>query len=132
MTEKFSVLLIVGNIRDFGRKTVNGELPLIVQCRCNDADYRKENPELPYSPQEMMGETVRLWEAGASVFHHWRARDLFLVNGAEIVEKIVQMAHILGRKVATPAQAREIFKMPPPPELPTCKQSNSACAIANS
>jgi uncharacterized protein (DUF849 family) len=60
--------------QDFGRKTVNSELPLIVQCRCNDADYRKENPEVPYSPQEIIGEAVRAWEAGASVFH-WHARD---------------------------------------------------------
>ena len=34
-------------------------------------------------------------------------------HNGELVEKVAQMAHTLGREVATPAQAREILKMPP-------------------
>ena len=85
---------------------MNGELPIIIECRCNDMDYRKDNPNFPYTPQEIIREAVRAWEAGASIFH-WHGRD---PNG-ELVEMVVKMARILGREVATPAQAREILKM---------------------
>jgi uncharacterized protein (DUF849 family) len=53
---------------------MNSQTPLIIECRCNDMDYRKENPNFPYSPQEIVREAVRAWEAGASIFH-WHGRD---------------------------------------------------------
>ena len=53
---------------------MNGELPLIIECRCNEIAYRGDNPALPYSPQEIVREAVRAWEAGASIFH-WHGRD---------------------------------------------------------
>lgn len=49
-------------------------LPLIIECRCNDMDYRQENQAFPYSPKEIIREAVRAWEAGASIFH-WHGRD---------------------------------------------------------
>jgi 3-keto-5-aminohexanoate cleavage enzyme len=48
---------------------MNNQLPLIIECRSNDSDYRKENPNCPYGPQEIIREAVRAWEAGASIFH---------------------------------------------------------------
>lgn len=53
---------------------MNNELPLIIECRCNDSDFRKDNPAFPYSPQEIVREAVRAWEAGASIFH-WHGRN---------------------------------------------------------
>ena len=53
---------------------MNGELPLIIECRCNEITYRGDNPALPYSPKEIVREAVRAWEAGASIFH-WHGRD---------------------------------------------------------
>lgn len=53
---------------------MNGNTPLIIECRCNDMDYRQDNPSFPYSPQEIIREAVRAWEAGASIFH-WHGRD---------------------------------------------------------
>jgi 3-keto-5-aminohexanoate cleavage enzyme len=53
---------------------MNGELPLIIECRCNEITYRQDNPALPYSPKEIIREAVRAWEAGASIFH-WHGRD---------------------------------------------------------
>ncbi|MDJ0703506.1 MAG: 3-keto-5-aminohexanoate cleavage protein [Leptolyngbyaceae cyanobacterium MO_188.B28] len=40
-------------------------------------------------------------------------------HNGELVEKVVQLANMLGREVATPAQAREILKMPSRAQLPT-------------
>ena len=48
---------------------MNSQLPLIIECRCNDMDYPKDNPNFPYSPQEIVREAVRAWKAGASIFH---------------------------------------------------------------
>ncbi|MCY6492696.1 3-keto-5-aminohexanoate cleavage protein [Leptolyngbya sp. GGD] len=53
---------------------MNSSLPLIIECRCNDMDYRQDNPNFPYSPKEIVQEAVRAWEAGASIFH-WHGRD---------------------------------------------------------
>ncbi|MFQ4140962.1 3-keto-5-aminohexanoate cleavage protein [Chlorogloeopsis sp. ULAP02] len=53
---------------------MNNELPLIIECRCNEITYRQDNPALPYSPKEIVREAVRAWEAGASIFH-WHGRD---------------------------------------------------------
>ncbi|RCJ38373.1 hypothetical protein A6770_13580 [Nostoc minutum NIES-26] len=53
---------------------MNDELPLIIECRCNEIAYREDNPALPYSPKEIVREAVRAWEAGASIFH-WHGRD---------------------------------------------------------
>ena len=53
---------------------MNGELPLIIECRCNETADRGDNPAFPYSPQEIIREAVRAWEAGASIFH-WHGRD---------------------------------------------------------
>lgn len=53
---------------------MNSELPLIIECRCNETAYRKDNPAFPYSPQEIVREAIRAWEAGASIFH-WHGRD---------------------------------------------------------
>jgi uncharacterized protein (DUF849 family) len=53
---------------------MNGELPLIIECRCNEIAYRTENPNVPYSPKEIIREAVRAREAGASIFH-WHGRD---------------------------------------------------------
>ena len=52
---------------------MNGNTPLIIECRSNDSDFRQDNPHCPYSPQEIIREAVRAWEAGASIFH-WHAR----------------------------------------------------------
>lgn len=38
-------------------------------------------------------------------------------HNGQLVEMVVKMAHTLGREVATPAQAREILKMPLPLHL---------------
>jgi uncharacterized protein (DUF849 family) len=53
---------------------MNDQLPLIIECRCNEIAYREDNPALPYSPKEIIREAVRAWEAGASIFH-WHGRD---------------------------------------------------------
>ncbi|MBD2607597.1 3-keto-5-aminohexanoate cleavage protein [Scytonema hofmannii FACHB-248] len=53
---------------------MNQELPLIIECRCNEITHRQDNPALPYSPKEIIREAVRAWEAGASIFH-WHGRD---------------------------------------------------------
>lgn len=49
-------------------------LPLIIECRSNDSDFRQDNPHCPYSPKEIIREAIRAWEAGASIFH-WHARN---------------------------------------------------------
>ncbi len=53
---------------------MNNELPVIIECRCNEIANREDNPALPYSPKEIIREAVRAWEAGASIFH-WHGRD---------------------------------------------------------
>jgi 3-keto-5-aminohexanoate cleavage enzyme len=53
---------------------MKSQLPLIIECRCNDMDYREDNPNFPYSSKEIIQEAVRAWEAGASIFH-WHGRD---------------------------------------------------------
>lgn len=53
---------------------MNAELPLIIECRCNEIADRRENPHVPYSPQEIIRAAVRAWNAGASIFH-WHGRD---------------------------------------------------------
>lgn len=53
---------------------MKSELPVIIECRCNEITYRKDNSALPYSPKEIVREAVRAWEAGASIFH-WHGRD---------------------------------------------------------
>ena len=53
---------------------MNAANPLIIECRCNETAYRDGNPNLPYSPDEIVREAVRAWEAGASVFH-WHGRN---------------------------------------------------------
>jgi 3-keto-5-aminohexanoate cleavage enzyme len=71
---------------------MNGELPLIIECRCNDMDYRKDNPEFPYTPKEIIREAVRAWEAGASIFH-WHGRDPVTgkwVNDVELYLEVIQ------------------------------------------
>ncbi len=71
---------------------MNGELPLIIECRCNDMDYRQDNPEFPYSPKEIIREAVRAWEAGASIFH-WHGRDPVSgkwVNDVELYLEVIQ------------------------------------------
>ncbi|MEH1942962.1 MAG: 3-keto-5-aminohexanoate cleavage protein [Nostoc sp.] len=71
---------------------MNAQLPLIIECRCNDMDYRKDNPNFPYTPQEIIREAVRAWEAGASIFH-WHAREPNSgkwVNDAELYLEVIQ------------------------------------------
>ncbi len=51
-----------------------GTQPLIIECRCNETAYRGANPHLPYSPDEIVREAVRAWEAGAAIFH-WHGRN---------------------------------------------------------
>jgi uncharacterized protein (DUF849 family) len=38
-------------------------------------------------------------------------------HNGQLVEMIAKMAHMLGREVATPAQVRDILKMPPRSQL---------------
>ena len=71
---------------------MNSELPLIIECRCNDMDYRQDNPAFPYTPQEIIREAVRAWEAGASIFH-WHGRDPVSgkwVNDVELYLEVIQ------------------------------------------
>ncbi len=42
---------------------MSSKLPLIIECRCNDMDYRKDNSNFPYSPEEIIRDSVRAWEA---------------------------------------------------------------------
>lgn len=77
---------------------MNGQPPLIIECRCNDSDYRQENPNCPYSPQEIIREAVRAWEAGASIFH-WHGRDP--VNGEWISDVEVYLEAIQGIRAQT-------------------------------
>jgi uncharacterized protein (DUF849 family) len=75
-----------------GDKMMNSELPLIIECRCNDMDYRKDNSEFPYSPKEIIREAVRAWEAGASIFH-WHGRDPVSgkwLNDVELYLEVIQ------------------------------------------
>ena len=53
---------------------MNNQVPLIIECRCNEITMRGDNPALPYSSKEIIKEAVRAWEAGASIFH-WHGRD---------------------------------------------------------
>ncbi|MFB2892679.1 3-keto-5-aminohexanoate cleavage protein [Aerosakkonemataceae cyanobacterium BLCC-F50] len=71
---------------------MNSELPLIIECRCNDMDYRKDNSEFPYSPKEIIREAVRAWEAGASIFH-WHGRDTVSgkwLNDVELYLEVIE------------------------------------------
>lgn len=71
---------------------MNRNLPLIIECRCNDMDYRQENPAFPYSPAEIIREAVRAWEAGASIFH-WHGRDPVSgkwLNDTELYLEVIQ------------------------------------------
>lgn len=77
---------------------MNGELPLIIECRSNDSDYRNDNPHCPYSPQEIVREAVRAWEAGAAIFH-WHGRDP--VNGEWISDVDVYLETIQGIREQT-------------------------------
>jgi uncharacterized protein (DUF849 family) len=77
---------------------MNSQLPLIIECRCNDSDYRKDNPNCPYSPQEIVREAVRAWEAGASIFH-WHGREP--VNGEWISDVEVYLETIEGIRAQT-------------------------------
>jgi 3-keto-5-aminohexanoate cleavage enzyme len=79
-------------------KNMNNQLPLIIECRSNDSDYRKENPNCPYTPQEIIREAVRAWEAGASIFH-WHGRDP--VNGQWINDVDVYLEAIQGIREQT-------------------------------
>ncbi|MEM8722855.1 MAG: 3-keto-5-aminohexanoate cleavage protein [Cyanobacteria bacterium P01_G01_bin.39] len=53
---------------------MNSELPVIIECRCNEIAYRTDNSALPYSPKEIIREAVSAWNAGASIFH-WHGRN---------------------------------------------------------
>lgn len=77
---------------------MNGKLPLIIECRSNDTDYRKDNPNCPHSPQEIVREAVRAWEAGASIFH-WHGRDP--VSGAWISDVDIYLEAIQGIREKT-------------------------------
>jgi uncharacterized protein (DUF849 family) len=47
---------------------------LIIQVRVNEGQMRGANPNVPYSPEEIAGQVVECWRAGASVVH-WHARE---------------------------------------------------------
>jgi 3-keto-5-aminohexanoate cleavage enzyme len=67
-------------------------LPLIIECRSNDSDFRQNNPNCPCSSQEIIREATRAWEAGASIFH-WHARDTVSgewVNDVELYLEVIQ------------------------------------------
>lgn len=71
---------------------MKNELPLIIECRCNDSDYRQDNPNVPYTPEEIIREAVRAWEAGASIFH-WHGRDPITgkwINNTELYLEVIQ------------------------------------------
>ncbi len=71
---------------------MNNELPLIIECRSNDSDYRQDNPNSPYTPEEIIREAVRAWEAGASIFH-WHGRDRVTgkwINDVDIYLETIQ------------------------------------------
>jgi uncharacterized protein (DUF849 family) len=71
---------------------MNGELPLIIECRSNDSDFRKDNPHCPHTPEEIIQEAVRAWEAGASIFH-WHGRDPVSgewINDVEVYLEAIQ------------------------------------------
>ncbi|HEX2170896.1 MAG TPA: 3-keto-5-aminohexanoate cleavage protein [Dehalococcoidia bacterium] len=49
--------------------------PLIIEARVNEYTSRRAgNPNVPYSPEEIVNDAVAVWEAGASIVH-WHARD---------------------------------------------------------
>jgi 3-keto-5-aminohexanoate cleavage enzyme len=47
---------------------------LIIQVRVNEGQMKALNPNVPYSPEEIAGQAVQCWRAGASVVH-FHARD---------------------------------------------------------
>lgn len=50
-------------------------LPVIIEARINEYTPRRAgNPNVPYSPDEIVKDAVAVWEAGASILH-WHARD---------------------------------------------------------
>jgi uncharacterized protein (DUF849 family) len=53
---------------------MSGEVPLIIEVRCNETTYRKDNSSLPYSPKEIIEQAILAWKSGASIFH-WHGRN---------------------------------------------------------
>lgn len=47
---------------------------LIIQVRVNEGRMRSDNPHVPYSPEEIAGQVLECYEAGASVVH-FHARE---------------------------------------------------------
>lgn len=51
------------------------DVPVIIEARINEYTPRRAgNPNVPYSPEEIIKDAVSVWEAGASIVH-WHARD---------------------------------------------------------
>ena len=48
--------------------------PLVIEVRINEWAMRTTNPNLPYSPKEIVDQAVLAWEAGASTVH-WHGRE---------------------------------------------------------
>ncbi|AUT01027.1 3-keto-5-aminohexanoate cleavage protein [Nostoc sp. CENA543] len=71
---------------------MNTQVPLIIECRSNDSDYRQQNPHCPYTPKEIIQEAVRAWEAGAAIFH-WHGRDPIdgrWINDVDVYLEVIQ------------------------------------------
>ena len=47
---------------------------VIIEVRINEYAMRDQNPNVPYSPEEIAGQALECWREGASIIHY-HARD---------------------------------------------------------
>ena len=73
---------------------------------------KEENPSVPLTPDEIIGQTIQAYRMGVSSVHiHARDEGGRPTTRKEIVRKVIDMARILGREVASPQEAREILAL---------------------
>lgn len=111
------------------RMNVSKVPPLIITCACTGANQGKEaNPNLPEnSLVSVIGVGASQWPIIATAISmglHVRVGmedNIYIEKGrlaesnAQLVKKVVDIANILGRPVATPSQAREMLGLPAQP-----------------
>ncbi len=67
---------------------------IITVAVCGSAPMREQNPNVPYSPEEIAAEALRSWRAGAAIVHvhvrdpHTGAPAFDRVLFAEVVDRI--------------------------------------------
>lgn len=73
------------------------ERPLIIAARVNETSVNEVNPNFPYTPQQIVREALRAWEAGASILH-WHARVPGQAGIAEDVDAYLEVGQLLRER----------------------------------